>query len=346
MSPQRRMFLVKLVLAVGGLAVLYELPLLSSRAQVTKFSTILCIALAALGLNLLTGYNGQISIGHGAFFGIGAYTTAILVQNHGWSYWSTLVLGAIITFIVGLLVGLPALRIRGVYLALVTLALATLFPQLILRFPDVTGGSQGIEVETTFEAPAWSGLKDNQWTYYVILVITVVAFVLVRNLVRSRVGRALVAMRDNETAAEVVGVNLSVYKVITFGVSAMLAGIGGSLSVFNIPHVDANQFTIALSITILVAVVVGGAATIFGPAIGAYFVVSMPEWVQTAGLPKPLTPVIFGALLILLMAVAPGGIIGLFRQCVAWIRARTGWGSAAPPDVPRPDGSEPVASSA
>jgi len=205
--------------------------------------------IAALGLNLLTGYNGQISVGHGAFFGAGAYTTAILVADHGWPHFATLGVAAVIAFALGVLVGLPALRIKGLYLALVTLALATVFPLVITRFSSVTGGTQGKRVPR-FRAPAWTGLADDQWKYYVLLAFAVVSFVLVRNLIKSRVGRALIATRDNETAAEVLGVNLSVYKVVTFGVSAMLAGIAGSLSVFNDPFVNAEKYNLSLSITL------------------------------------------------------------------------------------------------
>jgi branched-chain amino acid transport system permease protein len=339
-GTDRRVLLIKGVLCLVGAVVLYELPMQLSRQQVTTLNRVMCIALAALGLNLLTGYNGQISIGHGAFMGIGAYTMAILVQSHNFSHVGSLVLAAVLTFVVGVAIGLPALRIRGVYLALVTLALATVFPQIVVKFSDVTGGTQGLQVENEFVAPAGSGLKDNQWRYYVILVIVVVAFVVVRNLVKSRVGRALIAMRDNETAAEVVGVNLSAYKVLTFGFSAMLAGIGGALLVVNSSHVDAKEFGPDLSITILVAVVVGGAATIFGPAIGAFLIVFLPTWFPDS-FPKQLTPFFFGALLILLMAVAPGGIIGLAKQ--VWARFRSASSVAPSPSDVEPPFSDPPA---
>ncbi len=339
-TRDRKAMAIRAVLWIVGVAILYRLPLLLSKPDVVKLTGIGCFAIAALGLNLLTGYNGQISVGHGAFFGIGAYTTAILVTNNGWSPLGTLLPAAIISLIVGMIVGLPALRIRGVYLALVTLALATMFPQIVIKYNDLTGGTQGLDFEPDQElsAPSWSGLKDNQWRYYVVIVVAVIAFLLVRNLVRSRVGRALVAMRDNETAAEVVGVNLSLYKVMTFGVSAMLAGIGGSLYTMNSSHVDANEFGVTLSITILVMVVVGGAATTFGPAIGAFVVVMLPE-LFPASVPKVLTPAVFGLLLILLMAVAPGGIVGLTKQAIAWVRSRVG--GSSPPVDPIDAGGEP-----
>lgn len=315
-DPRRLAIRVVLTVAVG--AVLLYLPQYYPRYRVEgQFNVIITYAIAALGLNLLTGYNGQISIGHGAFFGVGAYTTAILVADHGWPHFATLAVAAGLAFVLGVLVGLPALRIQGLYLALVTLALATVFPLVITRFTSVTGGTQGKRVPR-FRAPGWTGLTDDQWKYYVLLAFAVIAFVLVRNLVKSRVGRALIATRDNETAAQVLGVHLASYKVLTFGVSAMLAGVAGSLSVFNQNFVNASKYDITLSITLLVAVVVGGAATIFGPAWGAFFVVMIPVWLPTKY--PQLSPVFFGGALILLMIVAPGGFLGLVRQVTAWLR--------------------------
>jgi len=325
-NPRRLVVRVVATVVIG--AILIYLPQYYPAFRVGQFNTVICFAIAALGLNLLTGYNGQISVGHGAFFGVGAYTTAILVADHGWPHFATLAAAGVIAFVLGVLVGIPALRIRGLYLALVTLALATVFPQIIKRFSDVTGGAQGMRVPK-FRAPDWTGLKDDQWKYYVLLTCAVVAFVLVRNVVRSRVGRALIATRDNETAAAVLGVNLAFYKVVTFGLSAMLAGMAGSLSVFNDPFVNADKYGINLSIFLLVAVVVGGAATIFGPAFGAFFIVFLPDW-----LPKSypqLSPVLFGAALILLMMVAPGGFLGGVHQLTAWAKRRLRSSSGDPP---------------
>jgi branched-chain amino acid transport system permease protein len=183
-----------------------------------------------------------------------------------------------------------------------------------------------------FRAPDWTGLSDAQWKYYVLLAFAVVAFVLVRNLVKSRVGRALIATRDNETAAEVLGVHLAFYKVVTFGVSAMLAGVAGALSVVNEPFVNAAKYDINLSIILLVAVVVGGAATIFGPAWGAFFVVMIPVWLPTRY--PQLSPVLFGGSLILLMIVAPGGFLGLVRQITGWFKQRYRSSVSGPPSEP------------
>jgi branched-chain amino acid transport system permease protein len=331
-----RAFGIRWGIAAVVVVLLLLVPQTMAPFEVNKFSTAITIAIAALGLNLLTGYSGQISVGHGAFYGVGAYTTAILVADHGWPWLATTGMAAVIAFAVGCLIGLPALRIKGLYLALVTLALAVLFPQIIKRFSEVTGGTQGKRVGR-FRTPDWSGLEQDQWIFYLLLAFALVCWFLVYNLTRSRVGRALISIRDNEIGAEVLGVNLALYKVLTFGVSAMLAGIAGSLSVYVTGFVDARAFGINLSIEILVAVVIGGVATIAGPAIGAYLIEFLPDWLGDLGYSDQLSPVLFGGALILLMMVAPGGIMGLLRRIKAWVlRQFANRSDRSPPDAATP----------
>ena len=333
-----KMLAFKVVVVVVVAIVLYQLPLYYQEFRVRQFNEVIFLSVAVLGLGLLTGFNGQISIGHGAFFGIGAYTTAILVADHGWSYLTTIPLGALLAFVVGALVGVPALRIKGLYLALTTLAFATTFTLVIKKFSSVTGGTQG-KVVPRFQVPSWAqdSYTNDQFIYYMLLLMAVAAFVLARNLVKSRVGRALIAVRDNEVAAEVVGVNLAAYKVMTFGLSAALAGIAGSMSVINTPFVDANSFTINKSIEILAALVIGGAATIFGPIIGAFFVVFVPEY--SSDINPALSQVIYGGLLIVLMLVLPGGIMGGLKQLWAFGARHLPWSS---PTSPPPPASTPA----
>lgn len=342
-----------IVAKVAGLAllayVLYWIPTFFKAFEVGLYINVMCLALAVMGLNLLTGYTGQISVGHGAFFGIGAYTVAILVADHDWGHLPALGVGVLVSFAVGLVVGVPALRIRGIYLALVTLGLAALFPQFIRRFSDLTGGSQGMRVPR-FEAPEGSGLANDQYQYYVILAFVVVAFILVRNLVHSRVGRGLVAIRDNETAAEVMGVRTAVYKIAIFGISAALAGLGGGLQVFKTNFVAAESFNIGLSITILVGAVIGGVATTAGPVVGAYLLVFVPRFIEEGKLPPALGPVFFAAALIGLMMLEPGGIMGIVHRLRAvvlraWRSARTG-GDGSPAGGPGDVGPERLASEA
>lgn len=317
--------------------VLLILPLLLPAFRVGQVTKWIPLALAAMGLNLLTGYNGQISVGHGALYGLGAYATALTVTEWGVPYLVAIVLSAVVCFFAGVLVGLPALRIKGLYLALVTLAVATLFPQVIEQFSSVTGGSSGLSVTSEqmvrgklrpspirFDPPEWTGLAKDQWKYYWFLAVAAVCVVVVANLVRSRVGRSMIAIRDNEIAAEVNGVNVSAVKVFTFGVSAALAGIGGALLALSDAFVSSLSFTVTISLYFLVAVVVGGAASISGPLIGAVFygifidivTPTLPESIEKA------TPLILGAVLIVLMLVAPGGIVGLFNKLMTKRRHR------------------------
>jgi branched-chain amino acid transport system permease protein len=314
-TPTPRRIVLGIVIVVLAGYVLY-IPQYFPEFRTAQFTSVIAISIAVLGLGLLTGFNGQISVGHGAFFGTGAYTTAILTADHGWSHLWTIPVAMLICFVVGIAAGIPALRISGVYLALVTLALATLFPLILQKYSDVTGGSAGIRVPD-FDPPSWAedSFTEDQWAYYVILAFAVATFILVRNLIRSRVGRAVIAIRDGEIAAEVLGVNLARYKVLTFGVSAMLAGLGGSLFVMNtavLSRVDPQQYQIGRSIEFLAALVIGGAASILGPVLGSLFIVFVPEW--SSDVNAELSRVIFGGVLIALMLVLPGGFVGGLRR--------------------------------
>ena len=330
------------------LAVLIALPFYFESFRVEQFCSWMALAIAACGLNLLTGYNGQISVGHGALYGVGAYTTGILITRLDIPLLSATVASAVVCFIAGVIIGLPALRIKGLYLALVTLAVATLFPLIVEQFSGLTGGGGGLQITSPqmyrgemrerpikFESP-FEGLANDQWKYFVFLGITILCFILSRNLIKSRVGRSLVAVRDNEIAAEVSGVPVARVKILTFGVSAALAGVGGSLFALDQSQIYPSSFTIVVSIYFLVAVVVGGAASIVGPAIGAVFyglfsdvlVQQLPERVQ------PGRAVILGVLLIILMLVAPGGVVGIHRTVQAKLAARRARRSSVVPPGP------------
>ncbi|MCO5322684.1 MAG: branched-chain amino acid ABC transporter permease [Microthrixaceae bacterium] len=324
--------------------VLIALPFQFEAFRVNQFITWMCIAVAAAGLNLLTGYNGQISVGHGALYGLGAYAAAILVTRTTVPMLLTIVIAAVICFVAGVAIGLPALRIKGLYLALVTLAVAVLFPALVEQFSSLTGGGRGLalvvpqegcprgrpECPVRWESP-FGGLENDQWRYFLALAITVVAFVLVANLVKSRVGRSLVAIRDNDIAAESSGINVSRTKIITFGVSAAIAGVGGGmLALLNgNPRVNPTSFTLLVSIYLLVAVVVGGASTVIGPAIGAlvYGVFTDVIGPELPGRFENATPVILGVLLIIQMLVAPNGIVGQFKEIQAKMASRRSGGA-------------------
>jgi branched-chain amino acid transport system permease protein len=303
----------RLRLAGWGLVLVLAvlLPFFFNAYRVGQFTQAMALGCAVLGLNLLVGYSGQISLGHGAFFALGAYTSAIAIADLGVPYLLTLPLAGAVCAVAGFLLGLPALRLRGLYLALVTLAVAIATPQIIKRAEGLTGGTQGMTVDKVI-APSWSGLADDQWLYFVTLAVTAVMFVLAAFLVRGRVGRALVAIRDNEIAARTMGVDLARFKTGTFAVSAMYAGVGGAVFTLPIGFLAPESFPLALSFAFLAAIVVGGLATIAGALFGALFIEFVP--VYAADVDEALAGVIYGGVLILFMYLLPGGVMGLVRR--------------------------------
>jgi len=297
------------------LVVAVTLPFTMSNFRLFQFTQVLIYAIALLGLNMLTGYNGQISLGHGAFYAIGAYTTAIMIDRWSIGYGWTLPVAGVLCLVVGFLFGRPALRLEGLYLALATFALALSVPQILKYFEHWTGGSQGI-VLTKPKAPLGLPLNEDQWLYFMTLGVTLVLFVLARNLLGGRVGRAVVAIRDNHIAAEAMGIDNALYKSLVFGVSAAYTGVAGALSAVVVAFVAPDSFDVFLSITFLTGVVIGGLATISGAIFGALFIQFVPNWAQDISKAAPWA--IFGIFLIVFMYVMPHGIAGFCR--LAWIR--------------------------
>ncbi|MEQ4715619.1 branched-chain amino acid ABC transporter permease [Nonomuraea sp. B19D2] len=281
--------------------------------HVFQLTMVLVYAVALLGLNLLVGHAGQISLGHGAFFAVGAYATAILLDRWALPYPLTLPVAAGAAFVLGLAFGLPAMRLRGLYLALVTLAVAIFLVPLLKRFEAVTGGSMGLTLAKP-APPGWSGLAEDQWLYFLTLLVAVAAFLVAGSLLRSRVGRALHAVRDDEAAAEVMGVRLSSYKTLAFAWSAMFAGAAGCLYTWVIGFVSPDSFTVNLSITLLAGLVVGGLGSLSGPVLGGLFVMFVPGIAQDINDAAP--GVVFGLLIIAVMYVAPTGLAGLAGRLV------------------------------
>jgi branched-chain amino acid transport system permease protein len=313
---------ILLVLFVAAAAVL---PLLFATGyQLFQLTLVVAYALSVLGKNLVTGYGGQVSLGQGAFYAVGAYTAAILMEHFNVPYWATLPVAAVTTGIVGLALGLPALRLGGLYLALVTFALAVAVPQLLKYklFEDWTGGVQGIVLMKP-DAPFGLPLDSDQWVYLFTLAVGVVLFIAATNLVRSRIGLALMAIRDQPLAAEAMGVELSRYKTLTFGFGALFTGVGGALGAIAVGFVSPDSFSIALSLTLFVGMVIGGAASISGAVYGALFIVFMPNFAEQIS--KAVPGAIFGVILILFMFFAPGGIASLLAAQMRRLRAaRTG----------------------
>ena len=292
------------------LAIACTLPFAVSGYRVSQFSQVLIYAIAMLGLNILTGFNGQISLGQGAFYGIGAYTTAILLDKTGIPYWATVPIAGVICLGAGFLFGLPALRLEGLHLALATLALAVATPQILKfkGFDPWTGGVQGIQVGPP-AVPFGLPLNTDRWIYYFCLIWTIALFIIARNLLHGRTGRAIIAIRDHPLAAATMGVDTALYKSLTFGVSAMYTGIAGALGALLSAYVSPDSFPVLLSIKFLVGSVVGGIVSISGAFIGALFIEFTPNFADQIS--KAAPDAIFGMFLIALMYFMPKGAIGV-----------------------------------
>jgi branched-chain amino acid transport system permease protein len=309
------------------LALAFVVPLLNplfpdvvSDYRLFLVSTMIIAAIAVLGLNLLTGFNGQISLGHGAFYAVGAYTAAVLMDHLNMPYWATLPCAAVVSFMVGYLFGLPALKLEGHYLALATFALALAVPQ-ILKYKwleGLTGGVQGIVLSKP-EVPFGLPLNEDQWLYYYCLVVMVALYWAAANILNSRSGRAMMAIRDQYMAADTMGIDTALYKTVTFGISAAYTGIAGALSASAIAFVAPDSFNIFLSIKFLIGLVVGGIGSLVGSVVGGIFYVLVDNSAQALstfikndlGLQFDLSAyTVFGILLILLMYTMPMGIVG------------------------------------
>ena len=278
-------------------------------------------AIAILGLNLLTGISGQFSLGHGAFYALGAYTAAILIERAQFNEYLAIPVAGVVCFCAGFLFGLPALRLEGIYLALATFALAVATPQILKssHLEHWTGGVQGMNLLKP-EAPFGLPLSIDQWWYLVTLAILLVLFWAAWNLVRSRTGRALKALRDNPIAALAMGVNTALYKSLAFGVSAFYTGIAGALGALVIEFVAPDSFSFSLSILFLIGLVVGGLGSIPGALIGGLFILYAPNFAEQIS--KGLAGAMFGVLLILVIYLMPSGAAGFFRLVFASLAKR------------------------
>jgi branched-chain amino acid transport system permease protein len=307
------------------------LPDVVSNYRLFLVSTMIIAAIAVLGLNLLTGFNGQISLGHSAFYAVGAYTAAILMDKLDMPYYATLPIAAVMCFIVGYLFGLPALKLEGHYLALATFALALSVPQ-ILKYKwleDLTGGVQGIVLSKP-EVPFGLPLNEDQWLYYYCLVVMVLLYWAAANILNSRSGRAMMAIRDQYMAADTMGIDTALYKTVTFGISAAYTGVAGALSASAIAFVAPDSFNFFLSIKFLIGLVVGGVGSLAGSVVGGIFYVLVDNSAQALstfvkndlGLPFDLSAyTVFGVILIVLMYLMPMGIVGGVYYLVRSIRS-------------------------
>lgn len=313
-TPRHR--LVRLVRAVLVVVLVVALPYVVASYQLSQITGALILGIAVVGLNLLSGFGGQISLGHAAFFGLGAYTTAVLQQKASVAVPLGLLCGILLCFVVGVVVGLPALRLRGTYLALVTLAVGVVFPSLVRRFDGLAGGSAGL-FGLQFQAPdiAYFSGRTGQgvWLYWAVIVALGLSCLAVHNIMRSRTGRSIIALRDNQSAAVIMGVNRTVVRTVLFGISAGIAGLAGGLFAVNAGVITPDSFSLLLTLNLLVAMVLGGSASFWGPIVGGFAIYFVPLWSSdlVAG---PVAGVLFGVVVIVTVFGMRSGLVGVLTK--------------------------------
>ena len=288
------------------LVLLIVVPLFVKNFIIFQLTMLLIYALAVLALNILTGGSGQFSLGQSAFYAVGAYTSAILMEHAGINYALTLPVAGVICFAFGFLFGQPALRLSGVYLALATFALATAMPQLLKLgvFEHWTGGVQGLVV-TKPDAPFGLPMSQDMWLYYFTLAVSIAIYIFSVNLLKSRSGRAFMAIRDNEIAASAMGIDVALYKTLAFGVSAGITGVAGGLGAIAVQFVAPDSYTITLAISLFLGMVVGGVGWLPGSIVGSAFIIFVPNIAE--GISKGLSGAVFGVLLFLVIFLVPHG---------------------------------------
>jgi len=303
-------------------AALLAAPFLAPTYWLAQLTFVLIYSIVGLGLMLLAGFTGLFSIGHAAFLGVGAYTQAVFT-NMGLPFPIALGLAALLSAAVGVVVGLPALRVKGIYLGIATLAFGFIVEEVLARWETVTGGNAGLHVKPP-DLFGWK-LGGEVEFYFLCLVVCVVATLAILNLMRSPTGRAFVAIRDSEVSAQSMGIHLASYKTLSFALSAALAGIGGALYAHKLSFISPDQFSIIQSIDLLLMVVIGGLGSIHGAFLGAIFLIAMPQaislgkdWLPAAvGQAPGLQSVVYGAVLIGFVLFEPMGLYG------RWVKVRT-----------------------
>jgi branched-chain amino acid transport system permease protein len=314
----------ELALFAAAVTVVAILPHWLSDFRASEVAYVGIYFIAIIGLNILTGYTGQISLGHGAFMAIGGYTTAILVGHHDIRDLWTIPLAGLVAGGAGLLFGIPTLRLSGLYLALATFAIAVSLPAVLKKFDHFTGGTQGIQL---FDRPNYTGkgyqnvhvlgqtLTFNSWLYYLTWTIAAVLFLVAWGLLGGRAGRTFRAIRDSEVAATSSGVNLPLYKTLAFGLSAFYAGVAGSLFALVTTFVNPDTFPIVLSLYLLIGAVVAGLGSLWGIAAGALFIQYLPFLSERFVSKSPGAPsVAYGVILIIVVLLLPFGAAGLLRK--------------------------------
>jgi branched-chain amino acid transport system permease protein len=339
--PQQTL-LRHLLLAAAAGVVLYVVSLWLDPFNNLRLAAMAYYFTALAGLTVLTGLNGQISLGHGALMAIGAYTAALLISRQQWPLAAALVAAVIVTALAGVLVGAVAARLRGPYLAGATLALAVGLPGLANRYPDAFGGENGLDVPPP-APPSWLGenFALERWQAWIACAAALVTLVLLANLVRGRVGRGFRAVRDDEVAAELAGLNVARTQIVAFVVSAACAGLAGGTFVAVTSLAAPGAFQLPLSLALLTGIVLGGLGSLAGAVFGAIALVMLPDWSSDIARALSLSDrveanlplAIYGIVLMGLMLAAPGGIQGALRSAFGWVTARRS--HLAAPSIPR-----------
>ncbi|MDB5680213.1 MAG: Amino acid/amide transporter rane protein 2, family [Sphingomonas bacterium] len=293
------------------IAVAAAIPLVTESYVTFQAATVLSYTPALLGLVVITGLTGQIALGHGAFFALGAYTTGILVRSFDWPYLATLPVAALLSLAFGALLGLPSLRLRGHFLAVLTLSVAIAAPQIFKHFDSWTNGARGLAVIIDDSAP-WLHLDATQRNYFVALAVTILCFIATRAVVRGPVGRTLRATRDNEIVASVLGADVARLKIGALAFSTMLAGLGGSVFAIVIGFVAPENFSIGFAALLIIGLVLGGKESVWGAVIGSLLVVAIPLY--AGKIDQTASGVVFAVVVIAATFVAPAGLTGLFKS--------------------------------
>ncbi|MCB1739483.1 MAG: branched-chain amino acid ABC transporter permease [Gammaproteobacteria bacterium] len=318
--------------AIIGAAILFAviLPLILDEYYLTLLSLVSIAVVGALGLNVLLGYTGQISIGHAAFMSVGAYTAANLATKFDLPFWITLPAGGVMAALIGLVVGIPSLRIKGIYLAIATLAAQFIIEWIINHSPSISGGSQA-SIEVPRPTLFGNTLESPIELYYFLLFFAALAIVATLNLIRSRIGRAFIAIRDQDIAAEIIGISVFRYKLYAFGISSFYAGVTGVLYTYYLGIASYEQFQIVVSIDYLAMVIIGGLGSILGSILGAFFITLLPIVIRIfmenvgvlfldeallAQVISQLRLILFGGLIMTFLVVEPEGLNRL------WVNVR------------------------
>ncbi|MBU6457313.1 MAG: branched-chain amino acid ABC transporter permease [Bradyrhizobium sp.] len=314
-APPKRAMTLGYGTSLALLGLLALVPLFAKNFIIFQMTTLLIYALAVLALNILTGGSGQFSLGQSAFYAVGAYSSAILMEHANINYALTLPISGVICFAFGYLFGKPALRLSGIYLALATFALATAMPQLLKLgvLEPWTGGVQGLVVDKP-DAPFGLKMSQDMWLYYFTLAVSTAIYIFSVNLLKSRSGRAFMAIRDNEIAASAMGIDVARYKTLAFGISAGITGVAGALGAIAVQFVAPDSYTVTLAISLFLGMVVGGVGWLPGSIVGAAFIIFVPNIAESIS--KGLSGAVFGVLLFLVIFLMPHGArqVAMFGQ--------------------------------